>query len=304
MVGSRMLPLAAFVLLLSAWPASASLLEDATGEFVAYQFDGATTHDAPDTCARADARWSLPLGGSTDGLLVPPDDAADVFVIDVPPQQVGSRLALHLSEAVQGVDLAFDALVPGCGSDVFAPQNQPAPLPAPPAPQPGQAQVSLSGDALAADTCADDWFLMLTGAGAAAPQSLHAAWTDGSQGSIPLAHASPEVAVYRTARSTAFTLHGLWANVPATWTGELRVAHAPCGAVDGGAVFGAPAQAGDDLIGFTPIRAGPHVLVVTVAGAGTVPTAVPATCHMCLPQAEQAANELAYRLTASVVAVQ
>lgn len=295
MVGSRA---AACLLLLSflAWPSTASTVEDASQGVVSYQFDGDTHHDAPDSCAAADPAWGFPLGSSTDGMLAPPDDVADAFVVDVPASDIGTRVTFRLIEGPASVDLDLAAFVPDCDGDVFAARNQPVPFPAPPAPASGERQVPISG-ARPRDACGADWFFLINGLSGTTPPAIHVAWSDGSEASVPLSYKeNGEVGIYRTALGAAFTLTGAWANLPATWTGTFKVAHEPCGAMHGGAVYGDPALLGNDLISFTPIRAGPHVVLVTLAPPAVAPppTAVPMSCHMCIAQLEDASEKSSY----------
>jgi hypothetical protein len=298
MVGSRT---AACLLLLSflAWPSTASTLESATDGFVAYQFDGATHHDAPDACADADPAWSVSLGNRTDGILAPPDDLADVYVIDVPPSHVGMRVDLRVMEGPGSLDVDLGAYAPMCDGDVFAPQNQPVPFPAPPAPADGEQQVALPG-ATKAWHCGDEWIFVATQMdGATPPQDLHAAWTDGSEGKVPLVFSNPEGAVY-IVDGPAFTLKGAWINLPASWDGKLLLFRDPCDAADGGAVYGDPAALFDDRISFTPVRAGPHAVRITLADpqAPAPATSVPMTCHVCFDEVEQVAAKASYFLSA------
>lgn len=298
MVGSRVIVIALLASLL-AWPASASLLESATGGTIAYQFDGEGHHDAPDECEAAATAWSLPTTGSTDGLLLPPDDAADAFLLDVAPGQVGSRLTVAMSETSGAVDLDLLVLAPGCGSTVLDPLNQPFPFPQPPAPASTQAQHSL-GRNEAPFHCGDFWGFVVTDLdGASAPATLHAAWTDGSEATVPLAYANRHWAAYVTDVPQDFSLTGAWINLPSSWSGRFVLALAPCGAVDGGAVYGEPAVLGDDLLAFTPIRAGPHVVLVGLAPPEPPeppqpPKSIPLSCHMCIDGTDEAAEKAGY----------
>lgn len=295
MVGSRAIPIALLATFL-AWPASASLLESTTAGAVAYQFDGEGHHDAPDSCQDAGAAWTLPAGGAVDGVLVPPDDTADAFVLDVPASGVGSRLMVALSEASGTLDLDLAVLAPGCASTILDPVNQPFPHPAPPAPGPAQTQHSL-GRNQAPLHCDDAWAFVLTGLdGRPAPSTLHAAWTDGSEGAVPLAHANGHWAAYVTYAPQAFNLTGAWINMPSTWSGRFVLGLAPCGATDGGAVYGAPARRADDRLAFTPIRPGAHVVLVGLAPP-SVPrpsTALTFSCHMCIDDTDEAAEKAGY----------
>jgi hypothetical protein len=302
MVGHRLVPLLlSFVLCV--FPVSASLLEEVSDGEVSYQFDGDTHHDAPDACDQADPAWNLAINGTTgqtDGLLAPPDDASDVFVLDVAATQVGERLRIDLSEATASIDLAFNIFAPLCLGDVFAPENQPFPLPSPAAPADGEQQASLprGADPL---VCSDEWTFLIGGLGTTpAPATLYAAWTDGQQGEVPLSKGGDGYGVYGPITSDAM-LEGAWINLPADWLGPFEVATGDCDATDGGAVFGEPARMGDDWISFTPIRAGAHEIVITPAPIEVdVPTTIPASCHWCVPQIEEAANQVAYRLLASL----
>lgn len=296
MVGPRPALLSALLVALS-WPASASLVEDASDGAVAYQFDADNHHDAPDACRDAAPGWSLPLDASVDGLIVPPDDLSDVFLLDVPADAVGSRVTLRLREGADATDLDVTAFLPGCLLDVLAPEAQPQAPPMPPAPASGERQVAV--EATPKGACGPDWFFMVQGLVGAAPGAMHAAWTDGSEASVPLTHVSGHVAMYRTSANIANTLTGAWINLPATFTGSFEVAHAPCGIADGGAVYGPPNVAGDDVIAFTPVRAGPHAIQVRLAPPSLpgVPTAVPMSCHMCVDGGDEAAQKASYVLS-------
>lgn len=299
MVGSRA---AACLLLLSflAWPSTASTLEGVSGHAITYQFDGDTHHDAPDACDLADPAWALRLDDRTDGMLVPPDDVADVYVMDVPASEVGARVTLRLMEGPGSADLDLGAFAPMCDGDVFAAHNQPFPFPSPPAPAADEQQVAVT-PALPGAACGADWFFLVNGLGGETPPAIHAAWTDGSEATVPLTmRENGEVGIYRTTLGAAVTLKGAWINVPASWSGEFKVAHQPCGVADGGAVYGDPAMLGNDRVSFTPIRAGPHLVLVTLAPptVGPPPTSVPLTCHLCFEEVEQVVSKLSYFLSA------
>lgn len=294
MVGPRACALLV-LLTLSALPASGSLLEDLSGERVSYQFDGETHHDAPDACEESDPLWSFAAGQSTDGMLLPPDDNSDVFRMDVAPDQVGQRIVVSLIEA-NSVDLALSILAPMCDGDVFATQNQPLPPPAPPAPAAGERQVSLPRGAEPWHCSdGDEWYFGLTGlAGTTPPATIYVAWTDGTSGPLDLVWQSRKAAAYGPATSLVM-LEGAWANLPSDSEGELALGLGPCGAPDGGAVYGEPARLGDDWIAFTPVRAGPHEVVVALAPVEpTVPRSIPVSCHWCAPEAEEVSQVVDY----------
>lgn len=295
MVGLRAFLVALLVLAL---PASASLLEEVSDGEVSYQFDGATHHDAPDACDEADPAWGFAAGTSTDGLLLPPDDMSDVFVMDVAPEQVGHRLKVSLFEGAEGVDLMLDILAPLCDGDVFAPHNQPLPPPSPPVPAAGEKQASLDRTAepmYCRDT--DEWAFAIDLDGATPPASIYAAWTDGTHADLPLAWSNPQFAVYGPGTADV-VLEGAWANLPASWSGTFALFSAPCDVPDGGAIYGQPAFLGNDWISFTPVRAGPHEVVVSL-GEPDVPTSIPASCHWCLPQVEMLAEKAQYQLSST-----
>lgn len=292
----------ALFLSLATWPSSASTLEDAN-HAISYQFDGQTGHDAPDTCERAADAWALPIGNRTDGLLVPPDDMSDVFVMDVAPHQVGMRIDLRLAEATASIDLGLAAFAPACDGDVFAPHNRPVPFPTPPAPAGGERQATLGRNAQGV-YCGDGWIFVATDLdGHAAPASMHAAYTDGTEATIPLAFSNPQVAVYMAAGPLAATLTGAWINLPAHTTGDFVLAKDPCGNVDQGAVYGDPPLLSGDRLGFTPIRAGRHLVQVGLGPAGVEgpPSSVPLSCHLCFGEVEQAASKGSYSLSATAL---
>lgn len=332
------MPLARAVLVALSLPllaaaSSASLLEDLTGGAVAYQFDGDSHHDAPDACQDADAAWSLPLGGTTDGLLAAPDDSSDTFVLDVPASQVGARVAVTVAERSGSPDLQVTPFVPGCLGSVLEPANHPAPHPSPPAPGPGEAQVEAArlNDPF---VCRPNERVFVVGGlnGTAAPDSVHVAWTDGSEGPVAVAWSNPNYAAYPTRENLDITLKGAWINLDASFDGWFALVAGPCDAQDGGAVYGDPPSLAAGLVEFTPVRAGRHLVVVTFAdpvapGAGPAPCAlclspvpvpeaghlvqdlledptrppsasVPASCHFCSPHVEQVVESVSYRLGA------
>lgn len=319
----------AFTLPLLAATTSASLLEDVSGGAVSYQFDGSSHHDAPDACGAASRQWELPLGGSTDGLLVPADDLADSFVLDVPATGVGRRLSVTVEEMQGTPDLAVSAFAPGCLS-VFDPTNLPTPAPSPPAPREGEEQVSAERTSQPFVCFADAWVFVVDGLDSPAPATIHVAWTDGTEGPVALSSENRHHSVYMTDRNLATTLKGAWINLPAGWEGDFFLAAGPCDAADGGAVYGEPPVSMGSLLTFTPVRAGLHVVRVTMAddpqvASGSAPCAaclspmpvpepghtvedvledptdlpslvVPATCHFCAPQVRQLIETVSYLL--------
>jgi hypothetical protein len=259
-------------------PAYASTLEEATGHFVAYQFDGETHHDAPDACTSADSAWSAPLEGSTDGILVAPDDVSDVYLLDVPSERVGMRLQLSLLEPTEYQSLELQAFAPGCAGNVLDPVNWPAPEPSPPAPGPGERQSSL--DLPEPRVCDDGrwefWAEIMPGFEPA--QTIHAAWTDGTELTLLLegTHGTAH-AIYGSDHGLDVKAKGAWLNMPDGWQGEFLLQRGPCEATTGQAVYGEPPLAGMGFIDFTPVQAGPHVVQVTYRGsAGEVLTPIPA----------------------------
>ncbi len=295
----------------------ASTIEEATGHAVAYQFDAGSHRDAPDACALASAEWTAPVDASTDGILVAPDDLADVFLVDVPATLVGGRLDVRVNPA-PGQDLDVNVFVPGCAGDVFDPMNQPAPEPSPPQPSAGEAQSDVQNLGGSWQCDATRWFFVVNQLrGIEAPASIHAAWTDGSQQSVPLLQASDGTAFYAVADHVSMTLRGAWINLPDSWSGNFRIGAGPCDAVDGGAVYGPPPVVEMGAIAFTPIHAGPHVVQVTYRGAaGNVlppipadagpddlastmpgPIVMPASCHYCRGEVEYLAELVSYQVT-------
>lgn len=249
-------------------PVSGSTLEDATGGFVAYQFDGASRHDAPDSCPRADAQWSATPIGSTDGVLVAPDDVADVFVLDVAEDLRGTRINVELHEATDVENLELTVFVPGCSGTVLELVNWPTPGPTPPAPAEGESQV-------AAEEVLEPWYcdsaqrmfwVEIYPSYEAGP-SIHVAWTDGTSLDVPLAYTHGAAhAVYVTDHALGTTVSGAWVNMPADWTGRFDYVAGPCDAVDGGVVYGDAPESGMGFLEFTPVRSGSFVVQVTYAG--------------------------------------
>lgn len=286
-------PVAAAALLLLAGPAAASLIESSTSflegtpvDHIHYQVDADTEYDAPDTCEEALASelpFELAVGGNVSGLLVPVDDTADHYRIPVGQELVGGRVTVAVLGREFSLPIEMDVVMPGCGTSVAAPENQPAPPPADPAPGPGEKQVSPHNLADGAWTCSDRWFFVLNQfGGQPAPASIHAIWTDGSQADVPLLKDTPAtMAQYATSDHLGFTLRSVTANVPEGWKGQFNVAEGPCGAVDGHAAFGEPATTTGNSVTFTPIEAGVYVLAVRAVPpeAPEVGTTAPASCH-------------------------
>lgn len=301
LVGGRVAAL--LLLAASAVPVHASLAQDVSGHAVSYQFDGGSHHDAPDACQEAGAQWSAPVGGATDGLLVPGDDMSDVFVLDVPPALLGQRVEVAVAEAAGTPDVAVTAFAPGCATDVFDLANQPSPPPSPPAPAEGERQQALA-DPAEPWACEERvWTFLISDVSGDAPASIHVAWTDGSQRTVPLAGQHHTWAWYQSRDALGILLKGAWANLPVSWGGDFALAQGDCEATDGGAVYGSPAMDLGSRLAFTPVRPGPHLVQVFFSGQPPA-TAVAATCHFCLPQVEQAADLVSYRLTAGVSASQ
>lgn len=276
---SRRSPLAILsataVLLLA--PASASLVEDSTAGFVSYQFDGDTHHDAPDLCANAAPAWSLPLGGATDGLLVPPDDLSDHYVLEVTGPAVGKRISVDVASVADVPELGLSVFVPGCGSTVLDLVNWPTPEPSPPAPAAGETQHS--ADVAWPERCDSRvrLFLLDQMGGLPIPSAIHVAWTDGSEAPVSLSFSNPEFAVYSSTDKLGITLKGAWANVDDAWTGDFRYAVGPCDAVDGGAVYGDAPSLNMGVLSFTPTRSGPYVVQVALPDAGSAGPSSPVT---------------------------
>ena len=257
----------AILLVALAVPATGSTLEDASAGFVSYQFDGDTAHDAPDTCAAASPEWRLESGSMTDGLLLPPDDHADVYVLDVPRSDLGKRLDLDVLQPHGMPSLQVTAFAPGCSGSVVEMVNWPTPEPSPPAPHAGETQHS--ADVSEPWRCdSRQWLFVITSLhGYADPASIHVAWTDGTEHALPLSGRYGDFAAYATGENLGILLKGAWANLPATWDGTFGLAVGPCDAVDGGAVYGEPPSLGEGFLSFTPTRAGLHIVQVTFDGA-------------------------------------
>jgi hypothetical protein len=259
-------------------PATASTVEQATVGVVAYQYDGDTYHDAPDGCGDASPTWSVAVGSSTDGILVPPDDERDAYVVDVPPSLVGHRLHLGVTEPSNAQDLRLDAFVPGCASSILDAVNWPTPEPSPPAPAAGETQVALP---MAPSYCyAKGWAFVIDGLkGLPRPAAVDVAWTDGSERTVGLSWAREGYAVYVSGDDLGVTLKGAWANVASAWSGQSWLA-GPCDASDGGAVYGDKPTVGLGALAFTPVRAGPHVLLVSWGGGALPPARSPGSVDL------------------------
>jgi hypothetical protein len=258
-------------------PVSASTVEELTAHAVAYQFDGDGHHDAPDSCGASSAEWSLPVDATTDGMLAPPDDVADVYVVAIPRSLVGTRLTVDVAERTGAEDLGLDAFAPDCQGSVLEAVNWPHADPTPPQPEPGQQQVAAGNPQEPTYCDPDQWIFAIDGLqGLREPASIHVAWTDGSEHPVPLAYRWGAYAFYASDENLGILVKGAWANLPAGWIGAFRLAVGPCDAVDGGAVYGLPPVLEDGVLTFTPIRAGPHIVQVTVADGLVRPITPPA----------------------------
>ena len=192
----------------------------------------------------------------------------------MPRDLVGQRLELAIDDPTDGAQgLAIDAFVPGCMGSILEAVNWPHPEPAPPAPAAGERQVSPE---LAPRYCDERrWaFVMDQMEGFAPPASIHVAWTDATERPVPLRWSNADYAVYLANDPLDVTLKGVWANVAASWPGQFVLYLGPCGATDGGAVYGAAPTVDLGSIAFTPIRSGPHVVLVSWQG-GALPTVQP-----------------------------
>lgn len=327
-------PLVPLLVVAFLMPASASTLEDLSSGAVAYQFDGDGHHDAPDSCPDASAKWSVPLGSSTDGILAAPDDVSDVFLVDVPDGLRGERVEVRLSEATHLESLELTTFLPGCGGSVLEPVNWPTPEPSPPAPAEGQKQVE-AANVTAPWHCyeRESLFGVELVQGHEPAKSIHVAWTDGTELDVPLRFRHGDAhAFYATDHALGTTVKGAWVNMPADWSGWFGYVAGPCDAVDGGAVYGDPPAAGMGFLAFTPTQAGLHAVQITHRDPGSVrleplapatdleaadlapaldldpsdgvrleppgTLAVPMSCHMCVDGVEDVVAEVSYRLTA------
>ncbi len=281
---------------------NASLIEDASGGAVAYQFDAGTFHDAPDTCEGALADWQVALGNTTQGMLVPVEDEADHIVFLVAPEDVGSRVTVAVGPAEVEVELSLDVWVPDCAGDVFAPENQPIPAPVGPVPPgPGETQASIT-QLDGGWTCdPTQWRFFLKGLGPEdGPRSIHVIWTDGSEADVAFESESESSTMrYGTTLGLGFTPQSVTANVPADWTGEFYVQRGPCDAQDGNAVYGEPPTQSGDTISFTPTTTGYYVAAILLEDpeAPEVPTSVPLSCHFCVDGTDELTGPLSYDLT-------
>jgi hypothetical protein len=286
--------LAALLLVL---PASGSLVENSTG--ASYQFDAGTDHDAPDTCAAlasASHPFLVARDGETRGFLLPPDDAADHFRLRFAPADVGTRFSVSVLKAEAGADLQIDVLLPDCASNILAPQNQPFPAHNPPAPAAGEQQASPHNlpNPGGNGNCQPSGYEFLITQIATPPASIRVTWTNGAQQDVPLQSANSNTARYGTTDHAAYTLHAVTANLPQSWTGQFNVNKRPCGAADGGAVFGPPNTMGPTGATFTPTMTGDYVLKVALRDP-KVPTSIPLTCHTaCKPIAAPAVDSISY----------
>jgi hypothetical protein len=115
------------------------------------------------------------------------------------------------------------------------------------------------------------------------PATVHVAWTDGTQGAVPIRPSGNHgpFAVYMTRDRLGVLPEGAWINLPSSWNGSFSLVAGPCDARDGGAVYGEPATVMGGLLSFTPVRAGAHVLRVTLRGGADAPTPR-APCAACL----------------------
>lgn len=289
-------PLLVVSLLFVLAPASGSLVEDATGGAVSYQFDDDGHHDAPDTCGDATEDHALFLGERTDGLLVPVEDEADHFLLTVNASTVGERVRVDAVPAQAGNDVRVDVSVPGCQGSVLDAINQPVLIEDP---SPGEGQkLAVAQDGT--PVCSDRWFWVLNQVDADdLPQTIHVTWTDGSQEDLPAVHVPAErVAHYATTTHPDVTVLRATAVVDDDWTGRFIITEQFCNAEDGGAVFGEPAvRVSDTILEFTPLGAGQHIIsVVFLAREPEVPTAIPANCHYCVDGLDELVGRMSYDL--------
>jgi hypothetical protein len=264
-------------------PAQAGLIENTTKGAVAYQFDGETHHDAPDECGAGSAAWSVPLDGSTDGMLVIGEDNADVFHLDIPASAVGSRVRVNVKEATGSSNLAFMVFAPSCDGSILDPHNLPVPFPKPPAPASNEKRLSVSNLQSGWDCFASEWVFQTDPLEhTQAPTSIHIAWTDGTEETVPLNTANPGQARYKTTSHLTTQIKDAWINVDSNFAGSFRIVKGPCNTSYGGAVYGDPPVLGNDVLWFTPIRAGAHEVRVTIYDVvPETPTSVPLSCHFC-----------------------
>lgn len=274
--------------LVFAVPVSASLVERSTSGLVAYQFDAGTHHDAPDDCPAAlAAGMGFPVSwtNETRGVLVPGDDASDLFALDVDPSMVGGRFTVSILGSDAGIKLVGAVRVPDCKSTVMDPHNQPVTV-LDPVPAQGEALVSLqAGRAWPCD--ATRWQFSVTHVkGIPAPAAVHVAWSNGVQADAALLKVKGTEAQYETRAELQHTLHSATMAIDGSWSGTFKVGAGPCGLTQGNAVFGDPAVQVGNTFEFTPIHPGLHHVAVTLDGHGVgdreVPRNVAMTCHFCV----------------------
>lgn len=282
------------LVLFLALPATASFIEDSTGQ--TYQEDAGVAGDAPATCQLATAARTIDLNEPAKaGMLVDYDDESDAYTLALGSSEVGQRISLSLLKglAVSRHDIAFDVFAPGCGSSVLDPESPYYPK-APANPYtPGVGKSAYEGRTTGYDCKPSDWKFhankIYTGN---APADVYVEWSNGQHEYVPLQKASQgTVAMYESTSNLGYTVARMVIVLPAGWQGDFKIAHGPCDGVVGDPNANAPVSYGS-YAEFTAQQAGPHIVVVHIArGAvekttdtvlGIVanpPTTVPVHCH-------------------------
>ena len=298
----RRAPVALALLLVLAFPASASLIEDTlddtlepTGLGVHYQEDGGVSGDAPATCEAVDSARTVVLDGTTSpGMLVEYDDEADAFAFTLGQDTVGERVAVSvlIGLLVDRYDVAFDVRSPDCDSSVFDPVSAYYdPAPADPY-QPPLGSQGFEAGLTGYDCNPDGWkFLGNQMGGIPAPADIYVEWSNGEWEYVPVVKSTPAtIAMYVTSSNLDVTVARAVIVLPAAYKGQFNLVHGPCDAVQG---TPEPLPVLDARYGnFTVQEAGQHVVIVYIE-QGTVdktqetaedllvnpPTSVPVSCH-------------------------
>lgn len=298
----RRAPVALALLLVLAFPVSASLIEDTldetlepTGLDVHYQEDATVAGDAPATCEAVDAARTVVLDGSSSpGMLVEHDDEVDAFAFTLGEETVGERVAVSvlIGLLVDRYDVAFDVRSPDCASSVFDPDSAYYdPAPADPY-QPPLGETTFEAGLTGYDCNPGEWkFLGNQMAGVPAPADIYVEWSNGEWEYVPVVKSTPAtIAMYVTSSNLDVTVERAVIVLPAWYKGQFNLVHGPCDAVEG---TPEPAPVVDARYGeFTVQEAGQHVVIVYIE-QGTVdktqatvealvadpPTSVAVNCH-------------------------
>lgn len=262
----------ALALCMLSLPVSASFVEDTLAPIgVTYQEDAGVHGDAPATCLEAQADRGVTFAGADSaGMLVEEDDEQDAYVLSLNETVVGERVSVSMLTGIltDRYDVAFDVLSPDCLSSVFDADSayyDPAPA-TPYEPPVGSTtyEATLTGYACNAD----QWkFLGNQMGGIPAPATIYVEWSNGEWEYVPVVKSTPAtIAMYTTSSNLDVTVERAVIVLPAWYTGQFKLAHGPCDAVEGEPE---PDPYVDSELNtrygeFTVQETGPHVIIVTI----------------------------------------